>query len=203
VGGGDDHGGNGRTPDPGHGSRFILTEATEPVAITVRPEVAGDVGAIRAIHNAAFGQPDEGRIVDAIRAAGPEGWRSLVAEDNQGRVVGHLLLSPCDVERPDGSVAGTVLALGPVAVDPGVQYRGVGSSLVAASLGLAVARAAPAVVLLGHPAYYPRFGFGPARDLGLEPPADWPDDAWMARRLPAWTPDLRGVVRYPAAFGVA
>jgi putative acetyltransferase len=70
-----------------------------------------------------------------------------------------------------------------------------------AAMGLAIARGAPALVLLGHPAYYPRFGFGSARDLGLLPPADaWPDAAWMARLLPAWTDAMRGTVRYPEAF---
>ena len=96
---------------------------------------------------------------------------------------------------------GEVLAIGPIAVLPEVQFRGVGSALMATAAGLAVARAVPALVLLGQPAYYPRFGFEPARGLGLLPPAEaWPDDAWMARRLPAWTDALRGTVRYPEAF---
>ncbi|MCJ7711259.1 MAG: GNAT family N-acetyltransferase, partial [Chloroflexi bacterium] len=57
------------------------------------------------------------------------------------------------------------------------------------------------IVLLGHASYYPRFGFGSARDVGLEPPAAaWPDAAWMARLLPAWTDAMRGTVRYPEAF---
>ncbi|HEY5436336.1 MAG TPA: hypothetical protein VIK13_13960 [Candidatus Limnocylindrales bacterium] len=69
------------------------------------------------------------------------------------------------------------------------------------AVGLAVARAVPAIVLLGHPSYYPRFGFGSARDAGLLPPAEaWPDAAWMARRLPAWTDSCHGTVRYPEAF---
>ena len=69
-----------------------------------------------------------------------------------------------------------MLAIGPVAVDPAVQRRGVGSALMHAAMSLAVARGVPALVLLGHPTYYPRFGFEPARGAGLEPPADaWPD----------------------------
>jgi putative acetyltransferase len=50
--------------------------------------------------------------------------------------------------------------------------------------------------------YYPRFGFEPARALGLEPPADWPDDHWLALRLSTWTPDLRGRIAYPPAFSI-
>jgi predicted N-acetyltransferase YhbS len=79
--------------------------------------------------------------------------------------------------------------------------RGVGAALMTAAMSLAVARAIPALVLLGHPAYYQRFGFVAARGLGLLPPAEaWPDSAWMTRLLPAWTDACRGTVRYPEAF---
>jgi len=118
-----------------------------------------------------------------------------------GTIVGHVLLTPCPVEDEDGGRVGEVLALGPIAVLPEVQLRGVGSALMATAMSLALARAVPAIVLLGHASYYPRFGFEPARGVGLLPPADaWPDTAWMARRLPAWTEELRGTVRYPEAF---
>lgn len=117
-------------------------------------------------------------------------------------IVGHLLLSPCPVEDADGAVLATVLAVGPVAVAPAVQRRGIGSALMHAATAVAVARGVPALVLLGHPEYYPRFGFEPARVVGLEPPADaWPDPVWLARRLPAWDEAMRGTVRYPEAFG--
>jgi putative acetyltransferase len=173
----------------------------EPLHVSIRLEAPGDVVAVRAVELAAFTGPEEAEIVDRIRDDAPDGWQSLVAVDASGRVVGHLLLSPCPVEADDGSRVATVLAIGPVAVDPSVQRRGVGSALMAAAASLAVARAVPALVLLGHPSYYPRFGFESARDAGLEPPADaWPDAAWMARRLPAWTDDMQGTVRYHEAF---
>ena len=144
--------------------------------------------------------------MDRIRREAPDGWHSLVAvgapaTGADGSVVGHLLLSPCPVEDGDGAVVATILAIGPVAVLPELQSRGIGSALMTAAMGLAIARAVPALVLLGHPAYYPRFGFRPARNEGLEPPAAaWPDAAWMARLLPAWTVAMRGTVRYPKAF---
>lgn len=173
----------------------------EPLRVSVRLEAPGDEQAVRAVELAAFPGPEEAAIVDRIRIEAPAGWQSLVAVDEAGEIVGHLLLSPCAVEADDGSVLGEVLAIGPVAVMPATQYRGVGSALMTASIGLAIARAVPALVLLGHPSYYPRFGFTSARDLGLRPPAEaWPDAAWMARRLPAWTDALRGTVRYPEAF---
>jgi putative acetyltransferase len=175
---------------------------TDQLPVRIRLEAAGDEPGVRAVELAAFAGPEEADIVDRIRLEAPDGWQSLVAVDADGAIVGHLLLSPCPVEDDDGRRVATVLAVGPIAVAPAAQLRGVGSSLMHAATSLAVARAVPALVLLGHASYYPRFGFGSARDAGLEPPADaWPDGAWMARRLPAWDDSMRGTVRYPEAFG--
>jgi len=175
--------------------------APAPLAVSVRLEQPGDEARVRFVELAAFTGPEEADIVDTIRREAPVGWLSLVACSADGAIVGHLLMSPCPVVDGDGTPRGTVLAIGPVAVLPEVQRRGVGSSLMAAAQGLAVARRVPALVLLGYPDYYVRFGFEPARDAGLEAPAAaWPDEAWMARLLPAWSDELRGTVRYPAAF---
>ena len=184
----------------GEGHIFV-SEGPEPLAASIRLELPGDETGVRDVELAAFAGPEEAAIVDRIRSEAPDGWQSLVAVDPDGVIVGHLLLSPCPVEDADGTGVATVLAIGPVAVTPAVQFRGVGSALMHAATSLAMARAIPALVLLGHPAYYPRFGFGSAREMGLEPPAQaWPDAAWMARRLPAWDDSMRGTVRYPRAF---
>jgi putative acetyltransferase len=177
-----------------------------PLPVLVRLESPGDEPGVRVVNLAAFTGPEEADIVDRIRREAPDGWHSLVAVGAAGSayediVVGQLLLSPCPVEAPAGTRVATVAAIGPVGVLPEVQFRGVGTALMSAAIGLAVARAVPALVLLGHPLYYLRFGFGSARDVGLLPPADaWPDAAWMARLLPAWTDMMRGTVRYPEAF---
>ncbi len=166
-----------------------------------RPGDAADAAAIRAVCLAAFSSDAEARLLDALRAAGdcdPE--RSLVAEVD-GTVVGQCLLTSMVLERSDGTQdADRIVALGPVAVVPERQRRGIGGALVRAALAQAEREGAGAVVLLGHPTYYPRFGFLPARAQGLLPPAPWPDAAWMACRLPAWTPRDVGVVRYARAF---
>ncbi len=186
------------TGDPGG---VLGTGGAGPLPVSVRLEAPGDEPGVRRVHVAAFTGPEEADIVDRIRREAPAGWQSLVAVDADGGIVGHVLLSPCPVEGEEGKRVGEVLALGPIAVLPEVQLRGVGSALMSTAMSLALARAVPAIVLLGHPSYYPRFGFGSARDAGLEPPAAaWPDAAWMARLLPAWTDAMRGTVRYPEAF---
>ena len=186
----------------GSGSGGVFAaEGLEPLPIAIRLETPGDEPGVRRVHEAAFPGPEEAAIVDEIRRLAPLGWQSIVAADRSRAIVGHVLLSPCAVHDAAGERVGEVLALGPIGVLPAVQFRGVGSALINASVTLAVARGVPALVLLGQPLYYPRFGFTSARDAGLEPPAAaWPDVAWMARLLPAWTDRLRGTVRYAKPF---
>jgi putative acetyltransferase len=166
-----------------------------------RPDDHADREVIRAIHLAAFPTPAEADLVDTLRRNGEiEPARSLLAEV-EGEIVGHCLLTATTLERPDGTRAvGPVVALGPIAVLPDWQGRHVGSALMHAALERCAADTAAAIVLVGSPTYYLRFGFGPARDVGLLPPARWPDDVWMAHLLPAWTPADVGVVRYAASF---
>ena len=175
-----------------------------PPRVEIRPERPADPGdreAIRAIHLAAFPTRAEADLVDALRASGEiRPARSLLAEVG-GAIVGHCLLTATSLERPDGTtVVGPVVALGPIAVLPAWQRRHVGTALMQAALERCAADGAGAVVLVGSPTYYLRFGFGPAREVGLLPPARWPDEVWMARLLPAWTPVDVGVVRYADPF---
>jgi len=173
-----------------------------PLAITVRPERSADIAAIRSLHDAAFGQPDEGLIVAGVRGSADSiDGGSLVALDGSDSVIGHLLLSLGALMVADGSQRSIWMA-GPFSVRPDLQGRGVGARLMRAAIELARRRGQPLICLLGHASYYPRFGFEPARSLGIEPPVAWPDEAWQALRLPAWTPDLRGTARYAAAFGI-
>ena len=112
------------------------------VAIAVRDERPEDLAAIRAVNDAAFDQPLEGRIVDALRAHGAVRL-SLVAEVD-GRVVGHILFSPVTSAGAEG------LGLGPMAVTPDQQRRGIGGALIEAGLARLRAAGCPFVVVLGH-----------------------------------------------------
>jgi putative acetyltransferase len=165
--------------------------------ILVRAEKPSDIPAIRQVNDLAFGQPGEGLLVDALRAGG-QLTVSLVAEQ-EGEIVGHIAFSPVTIEgHPDAS---GLAGLGPMAVRPDFQRRGIGSRLVREGLAAYSAAGLRAVVLLGHPEYYPRFGFVPASRFSLRCVYDAPDEAFMALELrPGALGGLSGTVRYASAF---
>ncbi|MFE6905169.1 GNAT family N-acetyltransferase [Streptomyces erythrochromogenes] len=172
-------------------------EAGEGDAWPARPETAADTAAVRAVNLAAFETPLEADLVDALRADGS--WLpglSYVAEAPDGSVAAHALLTRCEV---DGAPA---LALAPVAVDPAHQRSGAGSSVVRALLAAARERGESLVLVLGHPSYYPRFGFTAASRFGIRAPFEVPDEAMMALVLDASVPVPAGTITYPAPFGV-
>jgi putative acetyltransferase len=170
--------------------------------VLVRRELPADVRAVSDVHADAFAPlypgaaPAEPGLVAALR--GNDAWLpqfALVAELD-GEVVGHVCLTRGEL-GPDTLPA---LALGPLGVRQRVARRGVGSALVHAVLGAADASDEGVVVLLGHTDYYPRFGFRPAVELGIEPEEpDWVTH-FQARPLTAHRPELRGVFRYAAPF---
>jgi putative acetyltransferase len=163
------------------------------IAIAVRDERPEDLPAIRGVNDAAFDQPLEGRIVDALRAHGAVRL-SLVAEVD-GQVVGHILFSPVTSAGAEG------LGLGPMAVMPSQQRRGVGAALIEAGLTRLRAAGCPFVVVLGHDGYYTRFGFVPASRHGLRCEWDVPDEAFMVHVLdPAATAAAAGLIRYRPEF---
>jgi putative acetyltransferase len=163
----------------------------------IRPEAPADYDAIRALHVAAFAPSEiEAQIVDGLRVAGdhvPELCLVALQDD----IVGHVMLSTATVgERHQA------LGLGPIAVDPAVQGQGIGAELMREAIRRAERTEYPLIALLGHPAYYPRFGFEPAAaTFGITTSYDAPPEAWMARALPAYTPRVRGRFKYAAAFG--
>jgi putative acetyltransferase len=152
---------------------------------------------VRSINEAAFGRPDEADLVDSLRAEGAV-LLSLVAEVEQ-RIVGHILFSRMWIETSSGPVSAAALA--PMAVLPNHQRRGIGERLIRRGLDLLRSRDEEIVIVLGHPDYYPRFGFSSESARSLESP--FPPEAFMALELrPHALEGLRGKVRYPAAFGL-
>jgi predicted N-acetyltransferase YhbS len=174
----------------------------EPLAVSVRPERATDKDAIRALHDLVFEEPDEGEIVDAVRgtADAVEGG-SLVALDRGGALIGHLLASRGYVVGEDGTRR-AVWMLGPFAVRADVQGRGVGVRLMRETINRATKRGVPLICILSGASYYARFGFVPARSIGIEPPQPWDDEYWQALKLPAYKSEIRGTASYAPAFNV-
>ncbi|GGT33771.1 GNAT family N-acetyltransferase [Streptomyces chromofuscus] len=163
-----------------------------------RAETSADIPAIRDINLTAFPTSAEADLVDALRAD-PTAWiegLSLVAADETGRPAGHALLTRCHI----GTTA--ALCLAPCAVRPERQRTGAGSAAVRAALAAARAQGEHHVVVLGHPTYYPRFGFTRASDHGIGLTIDVPDEAVMALSLDNDHPLPSGTVHYAAAFGI-
>jgi putative acetyltransferase len=153
---------------------------------------------IRTINEAAFGSSDEADLVDKLRAEG-HALISLVAEFDAG-MVGHILFSRMWIRSPSGALVSAV-ALAPVAVLPEHQRRGIGGRLVRHGLELLQGRGEKIAIVVGHPDYYPRFGFSTEKARSLESP--FPREAFMAIELSTGAlQGIRGAVVYPPAFGI-
>lgn len=165
--------------------------------ISIRPEQSTDNDAVRQINELAFGGSDEANLVDALRKAS-ETLISLLAVDND-KVVGHILFTPVTIES--GDAGAPALGLAPMAVLPEYQRQGVGSQLVRAGLRECQRIGSNVVVVLGHPEYYPRFGFVPASQKGLTTDYPVPDEVFMVIELePGALKNRHGLVKYRPEF---
>jgi putative acetyltransferase len=164
--------------------------------LLLRMEQREDAPAVAALLEDAFPGGSEASLVARLRReARPYlGW---IAE-RAGRIVGHILFTPV---RCDAAPDARLLGLGPMAVATVLQRRGIGTQLARAGLAAAGDTGARAVFVLGHPGYYPRFGFSPASEAGLRSAWDVPDNAFLVRPLNRDSLEgLSGVVRYHPAF---
>ena len=162
----------------------------------IRFENEHDYAAIDAVNRAAFDTPLEARLVNVLRQQAHP-LISLVAEDD-GEIVGHILFSPVVV---DGQENVKIMGLGPMAVVPPRQRQGIGSALVRAGLDECRQAGFGAVVVLGHPTYYPKFGFVPSTRFGMRSEYEAPEDAFMVLELkPGYLGGAGGTVRYHEAF---
>jgi putative acetyltransferase len=164
---------------------------------TIRPERSEDASQVRHVNELAFEQPAEADLVERLRQGCTDSL-SLVAEDDA--VVGHILFRSVTIESAGRSVLG--MGLAPMAVLPDRQRQGIGTQLVKRGLDLLRERGCPFVVVVGHPEYYPRFGFEPAAMHGLA--SQWegvPDAAFMVVVLDAHAmAGVSGVAKYREEF---
>jgi putative acetyltransferase len=162
----------------------------------IRYETPADADDVRKVNELAFEGLAEARIIESLR--GLPGSISMVATTD-GRVVAHIFFTPVEIEGAKSSTR--VAGLGPMAVLPGQQRAGVGSALVRAGIDACRRQGYAAIVVLGHPAYYPRFGFRPAGRWGLTCEYPAPPEAFMALELDAGALDSQGgLVRYRPEF---
>lgn len=161
----------------------------------IRLEQSDDLVGVRETNEQAFGTTTEARLVDRLR--GSSDCISLVATVGN-RVVGHILFTPVTIE-PETIVR--VAGLAPMSVRPEYQRAGIGSALVRAGLDECRRRGYAAVVLVGHPRFYPRFGFMPGHTRGLECEFPVPAEAFMVVELiEAALAGVAGLVRYRPEF---
>jgi putative acetyltransferase len=167
--------------------------------IKIRLQTVEDRGEVWAVNLLAFDRPQEAELVEALQQRDAV-LCSLVAE-LENKVVGHILFSPATIKSNESKL--TIAALGPMAVLPGFQNQGIGSRLVRAGLNYVRGLGYNLVIVLGHSAYYPRFGFKPAQSFGIHWEHDAPSEAFMVAELvPGALDGVRGTVYYQPEFGL-
>lgn len=165
--------------------------------VKIREERTEDLLAVQTVNERAFGQQTEADLVAKLRHNCDQ-VLSLVALVHD-EVVGHILFSPATIEGDRRIVKG--MALAPMAVLPEYQRQGVGSELVRSAIRNLKQRNCPFIVVLGHPEYYPRFGFEPASRYGIRSQWEVPDDAFMIMLLDEkGMKTVSGVARYRPEF---
>jgi putative acetyltransferase len=163
--------------------------------LIIRKEQSGDHKAIHALNLASFENGPEADLVDKLRIS-CDAYLAFVAVENES-VVGHILFTPVTIKNSEHAGMG----LAPMAVLPPHQGKGIGSKLVRHGLEYLSKQGCPFVIVLGHPGYYPRFGFEPAIKWGIHSTYDVPENAFMAIELLSGSLDgVSGTVEYPKEF---
>jgi putative acetyltransferase len=182
-----------------------MSELLPAEDLVVREENPDDIEAIRRINRLAFERDVEAGIVDALREAGAVTLSMVACQVDPAtgaeEVIGHALYSPIIIEGANESCS--AVGLGPLAVLPDYQRQGVGTFLMEVSLEILRRAGHPAVILVGHPNYYPRFGFLPAEEWGLSVAFEVPPGVFQAIELqPGALAGVAGTIRFRPEFVV-
>lgn len=168
--------------------------------IQIREERPDDIKKIRQVNTEAFGKENEANLVDAIRNSPyfiPE--LSLVAYTENQQVIGHILLSEISIVNQDEQWS--TIGLAPMAVSPSFQNNGIGSLLVKEAVKRCRELGYKHIAVLGHPNFYPKFGFQISKHYHIEPPFPVPDEVFMVLELEEGSlKNIKGKVKYPEAF---
>jgi len=163
----------------------------------IRPESPEDIEAIYNLNKKAFNQIAEADLVNKLRASSALTLSLVAIENNE--VVGHIAFSPVTIESEKAVV--NAVGLGPMAVLPEHQRKGIGSQLVEVGLNKIQQLGYEIVVVLGHPYYYSRFGFIPAKKYGIQWEHDVPEETFMVKELRKGAlKEISGTVKYRPEF---
>ena len=167
------------------------------MALIIRPENIDDSPAVYNVEAAAFDRPDEADLVQKLMQVEIDTISLVALLDDE--LVGHILFTPVTIKENGQEF--TAVALGPVAVSPNHQNKKIGAELCRSGLAACLQSGHGLVFVLGHPTYYPRFGFTPSAPLGLRCQFDVPEEVFMvAELIPGALHDKRGTVYYHPLF---
>ena len=153
-----------------------MVNKTDSRPLEIREEAPGDLLQIRHVNQLAFERTAEADLIDRLRQTCPNFDSYVAVADRQ--IVGHILFTPAWLETPNGQVQG--MGLAPLSVLPAYQKHGIGGKLIQAGLGQMQKLGWPFIIVLGHPSYYPRFGFETASKYGIRCEYDAvPEEAFM------------------------
>jgi len=168
--------------------------------ISIRPERPDDVQAIHDLVRDAFGRELEADVVAKLRASAGYLPKLALVAVRHDQIVGHIMITALDYRSDAGGRVQTTI-LAPLAVLPSCQNQGIGDALSRAALERTREAGYGSMILVGHPNYYPRFGFRPASTWGIRYATPIPDDVFMATELvPGSLVDAAGTVHLPSAF---
>ncbi|WP_078548597.1 GNAT family N-acetyltransferase [Litchfieldia alkalitelluris] len=166
----------------------------------IRSENEKDYAGIREVNIVAFNKENEAKLIEAIRGSNlfiPE--LSLVAVSEKQEILGHILFSEIILATEGGEIP--TIGLAPMAVKPEYQNMGIGSALVKRGLDLCKTLGYSHVFVLGHPNFYPKFGFAASSLYGIESPFPVPEEVFMAIEIDKDSlSGLQGKIKYPPAF---
>ncbi len=165
--------------------------------MTIREEKSTDIDSIWNVNTEAFETEAEANLVNALRNSDCN-FISLVAE-TEGNIVGHILFTPVELTGNRNRLK--IMGLAPMAVLRQYQYKGVGSKLVKTGIKHCQSLGYDALAVLGHPGYYPKFGFEPSVAYGIKSEYEVPDEAFMILELvPNSLKDHQGILKYHELF---
>ena len=149
--------------------------------VLIREEEKNDYDEIKKINDLAFGQENEGKMIEVLRETLDYNLKLSLVAEIKNKIVGYISFYPIIIKNEKEEF--TVLSLAPMAVRPEYQNKGIGSKLVKRGIEVGREYGFGAVIVVGHPKYYPRFGFKPASNWGIKLPFDVPDNVFLALEL--------------------